>query len=214
MSEIDCVVFDIGNVLIRWDPCNLYRQMGYTDAMTASILQETGLLRVNHRVLDAGGDFRATLEPLAEEFPHHAEFIRAFDHRWTDMLGGVITTSVTILQTLKRNGVPVYAISNFNREKFDLTRSLLPVLDEIDELVLSGDVGLVKPDAAIFDLLVRRRRLSVERTVFIDDVAQNIETARELGFATIHFDDASTDLAAELLHRGLPAAFLVNACDP
>jgi 2-haloacid dehalogenase len=201
---IDCVVFDVGNVLIRWDARSIYRRMGYADAATASILAEVGLIEINHRVLDAGGPFGPTLENLAVRFPQHAEFIRAFDARWTDALGGAIGSSVEVLAKLKRAGMPVHAISNFNREKFDIARALFPFLNDFDELVLSGDVGLVKPDAEIFELLVRRRNLDVCRTVFIDDSADNIATARQLGFAAIHFNENTTDLRAELLRLGLP----------
>jgi 2-haloacid dehalogenase len=204
VRQIDCVVFDIGNVLVRWDPRNLYRRMGYPDAETTSILAEIGLLEVNHRVLDAGGAFYPTLKDLVARFPQHADFIRAFDARWIELLGGAIDASVAVMQALKRKGVPTHAISNYNREKFDLARTLFPFLDDFDELVLSGDVGLVKPDAAIFDLLIRRRNLDVCRTVFIDDSADNVVTADRLGFATIYFNESTTDLRAELLRLGLP----------
>ena len=204
VKQIDCVVFDIGNVLVRWDPRNLYRRMGYADATTTSILAEIGLLEINHRVLDAGGPFAATIENLAARFLRNAEFIRAFDTRWVENLGGAIGGSMQILASLKRAGVPVHAISNYSREKFDITRALFPSLDDFDELVLSGDVGLVKPGAEIFELLVRRRNLNVGRTIFIDDSADNVATARRLGIATIHFDESTTDLRAELLRLGLP----------
>ena len=72
MGPIACGVFDIGNVLVRWDPRNLYRRMGFSDAETDSILAEVGLLEINHRVLDAGAPFGPTLEQLVERFPHHA----------------------------------------------------------------------------------------------------------------------------------------------
>jgi HAD superfamily hydrolase (TIGR01509 family) len=204
VRQIDCVVFDVGNVLVRWDPRNLYRRMGYADATTSSIMAEIGLLEINHRVLDAGGPFGATLEALAARFPRHAEFIRAFDTRWVELLGGAIGTSVEVLERLKRAGMPVHAISNYNREKFDIARALFPILDDFDELVLSGDVGLVKPDPEIFELLIRRRNLDAGRTVFIDDSADNVATAHRLGFATIHFRENTTDLRAELLRLGLP----------
>lgn len=203
VRQIDCVVFDIGNVLVRWDPRNLYRRMGYPDAETTSILAEIGLLEINHRVLDAGGSFAATLELLVERFPQHAEFIRAFDTRWQDLLGGAIDPTVAIFERLKKAGVPVHAISNYNREKFDIARALFPFLNAFDELILSGDVGLIKPGAAIFELLIRRRDLDVDRTVFIDDSIDNVVTADQLGFATIHFEESSTDLRAELLRLGL-----------
>jgi FMN phosphatase YigB (HAD superfamily) len=155
VRQIDCVVFDIGNVLVRWDPRNLYRRMGYTDAETTLILAETGLIEINHRVLDAGGAFAPTLEALVAQFPQHAAFIRAFDTRWAELLGGAIGASLDVMQALKRKGVPIHAISNYNRKKFDIARTLFPFLNDFDELVLSGDVGLVKPDAAIFEVLIR-----------------------------------------------------------
>ena len=203
--QIDCVVFDIGNVLVRWHPRNLYSRMGYPEQETTSILAEVGLLELNHRVLDAGGAFGASLEPLVERFPQHADFIRAFDTRWVELLGGAIAPSVAIFESLKQAGAPVHAISNYNREKFDIARALFPFLNTFDELVLSGDVGLVKPDAEIFELLIRRRHLDVSRTVFIDNSVDNVATADRLGFATIHFNETTTDLRAELLRLGLRA---------
>jgi 2-haloacid dehalogenase len=208
MQRIDCVVFDVGNVLIRWDPRNLYRQMGYSDAATAAILAETRLLDINHRQLDAGAPFAATLAALATRHPQHAAFIQAFDSRWTDMLGGAIPQSVATHAALRRNGMPVCAITNFSREKFDLARRQHPLLEAFDELVVSGDVGLVKPDAGIFELLIARRRLDVARAAFVDDSAANIATARRLGFATVHFKEGTTDLAAELARLGVPVRAL------
>jgi 2-haloacid dehalogenase len=178
--------------------------MGYSDAETASILAEIGLLQINYRVLDAGGPFTETVEALAERFPRHAAFIHAFNERWVEQLGGAIPATVAIFKALKQAGVPVHAISNYNREKFDIARGLYPFLDAFDELILSGDVRMVKPDPEIFKLLIRRRDLDVRRTVFIDDSADNVATADELGFATIHFDEATTDLRTELLRIGLP----------
>ena len=203
MSGINCVVFDIGNVLVRWDPRHLYRRLGYLDSETAAILEEIELLEINHRVLDAGGPFPATLELLVERFPRYADFVRAFDKRWVESLGGIIPGSVAIFHRLKQAGVPVHALSNYNRQKFDITCELFPFLTAFDELVLSGDVGLVKPDAEIFELLIRRCALDVGRTVFIDDSIANVTTAARLGFATIHFNEQTTDLGAELLGFGL-----------
>jgi 2-haloacid dehalogenase len=111
--------------------------------------------------------------------------------------------SMEIMEKLKRAGVPVHAISNYNREKFDIARTLFPILNDFDELIFSGDVGIVKPDAEIFELLIRRRNLAVCRTVFIDDSAENVATAHRLGFATIHFKENTTDLRAELIRLGL-----------
>jgi HAD superfamily hydrolase (TIGR01509 family) len=177
--------------------------MGYLDWETAAILTEMGLLEINHRVPDAGGPFPATLELLVERFPRHFEFIRAFDTRWVESLGGTIPGSVAIFDRLKQAGAPVHALSNYNRQKFDIACKLFPY-----ELVLSGDVGLVKPDAEIFELLIRRCGLDVGRTAFIDDSIANVATAAPLGFATIHFNEKTTDLGGELLRLGLHAEAL------
>ena len=101
--------------------------------------------------------------------------------------------------------MPVHALSNYNREKFDIASELFPFLKAFDQLVLSGDVGLVKPDAEIFELLIRRCGLDVSRTAFIDDSIANVAAAARLGFATIHFNEKTTDLAAELIRLGLDA---------
>lgn len=206
MPEIDTVVFDIGNVLIRWDPRNLYRRMGLSDAETAAFMAETALHEINHRQLDAGAPFTETIAGLAARFPHHAERIEAFDRRWPEMLGGAIDSSVAVLRSLLAAGVPVHAVSNFSRTKFDLARAAFPFLDEFDDILVSGDVGHVKPDPEIFELLITRCDLAPARAVFIDDSAPNIETARRLGFATIRFDEHKTDLWAELVRFGLPGA--------
>jgi len=167
-------------------------------------LPRLGYWRSTTVCLMRGELFYPTLEALVARFPQQADFIRAFDARWIELLGGAIDANVNIMQALKRKGVPIHAISNYNREKFDIARTLFPFLNEFDELVLSGDVGLVKPDAAIFELLIRRCNLDVCRTVFIDDSADNVATADRLGFATIHFNERTTNLRAELLRLGLP----------
>ena len=127
-----------------------------------------------------------------------------------ELLGGAIPATVAILKALKEAGVPVHAISNYNREKFDIARGLFPFLEVFDELILSGDVRVVKPDPEIFKLLIRRRDLDVRRTVFIDDSADNVATADQLGFATIHFNEATIDLRTELLRVGLPAEVITD----
>jgi HAD superfamily hydrolase (TIGR01509 family) len=208
MSIIENVVFDIGNVLLRWDPRNLYRRLGYSDAATAQIMAETGLPEINHRVLDAGASFAPTIEVLAARFPQHASFLRAFDACWLDTLDGPIANNVAIFEALRRHSVPVFALSNYNREKFDQARALFPFLNSFDGMVISGDVGLVKPDAPIFELLIRRYALRPDRTVFIDDSEPNTKAAEQLGIRAIHFTEGKTRLAAELSRLGLSKPLL------
>jgi len=202
-KDIDAIVFDIGNVLLRWAPHNLYRRMGLTEAETLAFMTDTELADINHRQLDAGAPFAKTLADLAARFPEQADFIEAFDRRWPEMLAGAIDANVAIMRSLLAAGIPVHGISNFSRTKFDIARTSFPFLDEFDELVISGDVGIVKPDVHIFELLVARCDLVPARTIFIDDSADNIETAHRMGFFTIHYEEHRTDLAAELRQFGL-----------
>jgi 2-haloacid dehalogenase len=198
--DMQQIVFDIGNVLIRWNALNLYRKMGYADDAAAAIMAETGLLEVN-QLLDAGGPFGETITGHALKFPDHAEFILAFDARWPEMLNGAIDENVAILKSLRRSGTPVHAISNFSREKFDVARELFPFLDEFDELIVSGDVGCTKPGLEIFQLLIDRRGIDPAKTVFVDDSPANITAASSIGFDAILFAEGETDLSAELLRR-------------
>jgi phosphoglycolate phosphatase-like HAD superfamily hydrolase len=133
--------------------------VGYSDAETASILAEIGLLQINHSALDAGEPFTATLEVLIKPFPRHAEFIRAFDERWVEQLGGAIPATVAILKALKEAGVPVHVISNYNREKFDIARRLYRFLDAFDELIVSGDVRPTPRARAVGQIITRLIRI-------------------------------------------------------
>ena len=113
-KQIDSVVFDIGNVLVRWDPMLLYRSMGYTRPQLDAIFLETGMVEVNHRELDAGKPFRAVLDRLIVRFPEHRDFFNAWDARWPEMLGGPIDPNVRLLADLRRAGIPVHALSNLS----------------------------------------------------------------------------------------------------
>ena len=118
------------------------------------------------------------------------------------MLGGAIEANVAILASLKAAGVPVHAISNFNGEKFAIARQRFPFLDAFDERIISAEVGLVKPDREIYELLIGRRGLEPSRAVFIDDSAANIRTAAALGFRTVHFAGEHVRLGDELRRLG------------
>ena len=203
-ATVDCVVFDIGNVLLRWDPRNLTRRLGIDDAAYAAIAAEIGFDAINHRQLDAGRTFAETLGPLADRFPRHRAFLKAWDTRWTETLDGPIDENVALQAELRRARVPVHALSNFSAEKFEVPRRLHPFLDDFDTRVISGQVGLVKPDREIYDYLIAASGLIPRRAVFIDDSAANIGSASALGFHTIHYTGAHVDARAGLKALGLP----------
>lgn len=202
-AKVNTVVFDIGNVLIRWDIHNLYRQMFPNDAAIKQFLNETGLIERNHE-FDRGELFADGLADLTEQFPHHAAPLAAFDARWDDCLDGAVDANVALLREFRTAGVAVHAITNFNQHKFRHAQTLFPFLTEFDETVVSGDERLIKPDPAIYQVLLQRRELEASQCVFIDDNAANITTARALGFKTIHFVEGQTDARSAFREFGLP----------
>jgi len=201
-SAIDAVIFDIGNVLIRWYPEQLYRKLFADDAAMRAFYAETGILERNIE-FDRGESFASGVAELAGRHPQHAASLRAFDERWEEMLDGHIPQSVELLQALRDAKVPNYAITNFSREKFDVALRKFPFLGAFDDIVVSADVKLVKPDPEIFRVLLRRHNLNPARTLFIDDNAHNIATAKSLGLVTHHFGDPA-ELRRDMAAMGLP----------
>ena len=201
-ATIDNVIFDIGNVLIKWNPDRLYRKIFASDAAMLAFYAETGLLKRNIE-FDRGEPFADGIADLTARFPNHAEAICAFDTRWEECLDGAFEDSVTLLAALRKNGLPNYAITNFSREKFDITLSRFPFLGLFDDTVVSADVRMVKPDPQIFRILLDRQQLDPTRTLFIDDSAVNIATATSLGLITHHFVDPAA-LRRDFTAYGLP----------
>ena len=201
--KVDTVVFDVGNVLIRWDVHNLYRKMFPNDAAIKRFLDETGLI-VRNLEFDRGEHFADGLADLTRQFPHYAKPLAAFDARWGECLDGAINGNVTLLREFRAAGVPVYAITNFNQHKFRFAQTLFSFLSEFDETVVSGDEGVIKPDPAIYRLLLARRQLDPAQCVVIDDSAANIATAQALGFYTVHFAEGHTNSRVEFRALGLP----------
>ncbi len=203
MASIDTVIFDIGNVLIRWDMRNLYGRMFKDEAAIAAFINETGLHHENTE-FDRGKPFSVGLKQLAARFPHHEDALLAFDTCWTECLDGAIEANVAVLQDLKAAGVTVHAITNFSAEKFPIACKIFPYLTSFDDVVVSGAVKLIKPDPAIYHVLLERQSIDPRRAVFIDDSAANIATAANLGIHTVHFDDEKVDLRAALRALELP----------
>ena len=196
------VVFDLGGVLIEWDPRRLYRQLFDDPAAMESFLSEVCTPAWNAR-LDAGHPWPEAIESLAREFPAQRDLILAYDTRWEEMLGGAIEGTVQILAELRDAGIPCYALSNWSAAKFVLTRPRFPFLEWFEGIVISGDVGASKPDPAIYRVLVARYRLTPSATAFIDDAEPNVLVAADLGFRAIQFAGAP-GLRADLRGLGLP----------
>jgi 2-haloacid dehalogenase len=198
------VVFDIGNVLVAWDPRNLYRRYfeGREEQMEWFLSNVcTPAWNVEQ---DRGRSFADAVELLVKEHPPELHpMIRAFDRDWQETISGPIHGSVNILKALKRNNVPVFAITNWNQDKFREARQRFDFLNSFDGIVVSGDERLLKPDRQIFELFYARYGVKPETAVFIDDSLRNVEGARAAGMHALHFTSAET-LARDLRELGFP----------
>jgi len=202
MSSKQAVVFDLGGVLIDWNPRHLYRKMfnGAEEAMER-FLSEICTPEWNARQ-DEGRPFTEATGELIARHPEQAEFIRAFFDRWPEMVAGAIEQTVEILDELKRAGYEIYALSNWSAETFPHARKRFRFFDWFDGVVISGEIGLVKPNREIFDFLLEKTGRRAAECVFIDDSPANTDAARELGFDAIHFR-SPRQLRDELMNRGI-----------
>jgi 2-haloacid dehalogenase len=151
---------------------------------------------------DRGRSFADGVIALSRRFPEHAEAIAAYDLRWHETLLGAIDGSVAILEELRARGTPLYAITNFNQDKFKETLQRFPFLSAFRDIVVSGDERVIKPDAGIYRLLLQRNGLAAEDCVFIDDSEKNVKGAEAVGMAGVHFTTPAA-LRADLTRMGL-----------
>jgi len=189
-------------VLIRWDPRYLYRKLIEDEAAREDFLARVCPPAWNLE-MDRGRPFAEGIAERLALFPEHEALIRAFDERWVETLGGAVEETVAILEALSAAGVPCYAITNFSREKFAITRELFPFLGRLAGIVVSAHEGLLKPDPRIYARLCERYGLDPARCLFIDDSEANVEAARAYGMQGHHFL-SSAALGADLKDRGLP----------
>ena len=195
------VVFDLGGVLIDWNPRHLYREL-FEDAGEMEDFLATVCNSAWNRRQDAGRPVAEANAELKARHPDKAALIEAYYGRWPEMLKGAIDGTVAILAELKDQGTPLYALTNWSAETFPHARSRFGFLDWFRAIVVSGDVGLIKPDADIYELLLASHRLTAAHTVFIDDDPENVEAARALGFHGIRFTEPES-LRAALAELGL-----------
>jgi 2-haloacid dehalogenase len=186
-KTVQAIVFDIGGVLIDWNPYYLYRKLLGDDRQAVGYFLKAVDFSGWNKEQDRGRSFAEGNAELIARFPEYRELILAYDQRYLESIGGAIEPVVEILHTLKDLGYPLYGLSNWPAEKFALVRPAYPFFNWFDGLIISGEVGLIKPDKDIFHLLLERVGRQAGECVFIDDHEPNITTARELGFQTIHF---------------------------
>ncbi len=194
------VVFDIGNVLLRWNLRNLYRKRFEDEArMERFLATACSMDFVAHT--DIAPDFSGAIEARAKAFPEFADELRAFDEQWIETLGGPIEENVALMRRLKAAGRPVHALSNFAASKFALAEARYDFLREFDTRVISGHVGVVKPDQRIYEILFERVERPRHELLFIDDSAPNVRASEAAGMAAIHYRP-DVDLERELSRLG------------
>ena len=202
-GERPVIVYDLGGVLIDWNPRHLYRKLIEDEAAMEWFLAEVCHTAWNEEQ-DRGRSFAAAIEEAAARHPEHRPLIEAYFARWGEMMAGEIDGAVAILEELRDAGYELHALTNWSAETFPFARERFPFLTWFESILVSADVGLVKPDAAIFRLLLERIGRTPAECLYIDDNPNNVAGAAALGFDAIAFADAA-QLREALLRRGLLA---------
>jgi 2-haloacid dehalogenase len=189
-ANIDAVLLDLGGVLIDWNPRYLYRPLFRDDeAAMEHFLAEICPPEWN-RQLDAGRSFDEGIAERQRLFPEHAELIALWKTGWERMLRGPISETVELVDQLRGRGHRLYALTNWSAETFPVARTRYAFLGWFEDIVVSGEVGLAKPDRRIFELAIHRCGLTPASTVYIDDIRSNVEAAHLLGLHALHFENA------------------------
>lgn len=201
MSNIKTVVFDIGGVLIDWNPRHLYRKIFSSEEEMEWFLSEICTYEWNVQQ-DGGKLFSDATTELSARFPEYSDKIALYYGRWEEMLGGELKDTVKIFNELKSAGIPIYALTNWSHEAFPVAFERYGFMKQFDGIVVSGYEKLLKPDHAIYQVLMDRYNINPAESVYIDDNKANAEASAELGFNSIHFHSAD-QLRQELRSLGL-----------
>jgi 2-haloacid dehalogenase len=201
---ISAVVFDLGGVLIDWNPRYLYRQLfgdpGEMEDFLARICTDDW-----HRAHDLGADITASCQRLAALHPGYRDAIMAWASRGEEMAAGQFDETVDVLSSVKAAGVPCYALSNMEPEAFSIRRARFAFMTWFDGQVISGQEGVAKPDPRIFEILLSRYALVPSATVFVDDVQRNVDAAHALGINAVRYTGAG-QLRRDLRGFGIPVS--------
>ncbi|MER6632531.1 HAD family phosphatase [Streptomyces sp. NPDC000987] len=201
--QTSAVLFDLGGVLIDWNPRHLYRGLFGDDRDGMEEFLATVCTPAWNLEQDRGRPFSEGIALLCRRFPQHREMITAFRERWEEMVAGDIPDNVALLRRITDAGRGVFAITDWSAETFPLVRRRFPFLDLFDGIVVSGEEGFLKPSAEIFGVARTRFGLDPATTTFVDDSRENYHGARRLGYDAIHYKNPG-QLREELAARGWP----------
>jgi 2-haloacid dehalogenase len=187
--QVEAVVFDLGGVLVEWDPARIYRSILDSDEQVADFFDEVGFSQWNHSV-DAGDrTWAEAVADLSARYPHREELIAAYPARFAESLVGQVDGTVEILHQLHDAGVRLVALTNWSAELFPHALERYDFLRLFEGIVVSGQERLAKPDPRIYHLVLDRHDLDAARTVFVDDRLVNVAAARSVGMQGLRFTD-------------------------
>lgn len=199
----EAVVFDIGNVLIEWQPERFYDSIIGVEKRR-EMFEQVDLHGMNDRV-DMGANFTETIYATAEQYPEWRDEIRMWHDRWIEMAAPAIDRSVRLLRALRAKGMPVFSLTNFGIQSFDLAASHYPFLNEFDRPYISGHMKVIKPDPDIYRMVEDDCGVARERLLFTDDRSDNIDMAASRGWQT-HLFEGPQGWANALVAHGLLTA--------
>jgi len=201
--NIENIIFDLGGVLVDWNPEYLYSKIFNEDQKKMDWFLQNICTNDWNMEQDAGRSFKEGTELLLNEYPQYETWIRAFFDRWEEMLNGEINDTVLILNKLNAlNEKKLYALTNWSAETFPLAKARFPFLKIFKGIVVSGVENTRKPFPKIYEILLNRYQLEADKCLFIDDNQDNIDAALHMGMAAIHFKDPN-QLNKELVQLGI-----------
>ncbi len=199
--DIQAIIFDLGGVLLDWNPRHVYSRYFDKPEEMEAFLSEIDFMKWNAQQ-DKGRPFVEGVAELSARYPHRAELIRAYHEHWEDSVGGPIIGTVEIARKLKQQGWHLYALTNWSAETFPIARGKYDFSGLFDAMIVSGEVQLIKPDPAIFQLAIQKTGVATPQCLLIDDNAENIAVAQRLGMQTVLFRSAEA-LERELRQMGI-----------
>lgn len=200
MASIEAVIFDIGNVLIEWNPERYYDRVIGEDRRRA-LFAEVDLHAMNDRV-DRGEDFRDTIYAAADQYPQWRDEIRQWHDNWIELASPAIPGSVRLLRALRAKGIPVFALTNFGVGSFDYALTQYDFLAEFDRAYVSGRMKTVKPETRIYEMVEEDCGIAPVHLLFADDRPENIAVAKARGWQT-HLFEGPQGWGARLVADGL-----------
>ena len=187
ITPIHALIFDFGNVLINWDPRQIFQKFFDHDPRVVERFMDEIDFHDWNLQQDKGYPFKQAVADHCARFPQYAHIIHAYDEQWEESITGLIPGTVELLPRLKAAGYPLYGLTNWSIEKFNVVRNRYAFFGLFDEILVSGQVKLIKPDPAIYHLLLQHIQRPPQECFFIDDSPANIAAAEKIGFQTYHF---------------------------